>query len=691
PIAFDGAFVASRVVFIALGLGSVAACQVHLAATLRGTARAGRKKLKGLFARGGEAELGENFQAGAVTRLAALQMRSGWPGFLRGAWLVASAEVRELRSQPGLYLFAPMILLETIGANLVEVGAFDTPLLQTPGTLAVGSMNVLTTLVCLLSLFYTVESMERERTTRLASIHYAAPVGTPALLFGKALANSAVAFVIVLANLVGCLIVLAIQGRVAIALWPFALVWGLLLVPTFLLWTSFITAAYSATAGRYTTYGVGLAALVFTGYRQFTDQMTWVGNWPLWNAVRWSDMGVFEIDRTALVLNRVLALGLTVLFTVLAVRVFRRRDFDAGRVLQRLYPWELVKSAFKLLPAAAVPLAAGIALYAQVYQGFEGDAAKKKHKDYWRKNHATWNDAALPALSAVDLDLVLEPSRSWFRVKGTYELVNHREAALRQVPLTASDHWKNISWTLDGVEYQPENRSLLYVFTPPAALAPGGRLRIGFAFEGTFPGGISANGAAREEFILPSGVVLTSFRPSVAPVLGYLDEVGVDKDNRYEQKEYPDDFYEGTTQAALGSSTSFATHLRITAPEEYTVNSVGTMVGEQLANGRRTVEWKSDHPVRFFNVVAGRWAQRRGQGTTVFYHPQHIYNIDEIAAALDASRKHYSEWFHPYPWNELKLSEFPNLATYAQGFPTDITFSEGIGFLTRSDPKSDVA
>ncbi|HEV3024663.1 MAG TPA: M1 family aminopeptidase, partial [Pirellulales bacterium] len=90
-------------------------------------------------------------------------------------------------------------------------------------------------------------------------------------------------------------------------------------------------------------------------------------------------------------------------------------------------------------------------------------------------------------------------------------------------------------------------------------------------------------------------------------------------------------------------------------------------------------------------VVAGRWAQRRGQGTAVFYHPQHDYNIDEIAAALDASREHYSKWFHPYPWNELKLSEFPNLATYAQGFPTDITFSEGIGFLTRSDPKSDVA
>ena len=51
----------------------------------------------------------------------------------------------------------------------------------------------------------------------------------------------------------------------------------------------------------------------------------------------------------------------------------------------------------------------------------------------------------------------------------------------------------------------------------------------------------------------------------------------------------------------------------------------------------------------------------------------------------------YSEWFYPYPWKELKLSEFPDLATYAQGFPTNITFSEGIGFLTEDSPEIHVA
>jgi aminopeptidase N len=110
-----------------------------------------------------------------------------------------------------------------------------------------------------------------------------------------------------------------------------------------------------------------------------------------------------------------------------------------------------------------------------------------------------------------------------------------------------------------------------------------------------------------------------------------------------------------------------------------------------VKDGRRTVVWESDHPVSLFNVIAGRWEVERGEGTAVFYHTGHPYNIAEMREALDAARRYYSEWFYAYPWKELKLSEFPNLASYAQGFPTNITFSEGIGFLARSTPEIHVA
>jgi ABC-2 type transport system permease protein len=79
---------------------------------------------------------------------------------------------------------------------------------------------------------------------------------------------------------------------------------------------------------------------------------------------------------------------------------------------------------------------------------------------------------------------------------------------------------------------------------------------------------------------------------------------------------------------------------------------VGLKTADTEDAGRRTVVWESDHPVGFFNVVAGRWDVKRGAGTAVFYHPGHPYNVDEILGCLDASRKYYSQWFFPYPWKE---------------------------------------
>ena len=76
-------------------------------------------------------------------------------------------------------------------------------MLLTSGTFAVRTFNPLTTMTCLLLLFYTVESLWRERQTRLAAISLATPVRTGSILLGKALANSLVGVAVVLLEFVG--------------------------------------------------------------------------------------------------------------------------------------------------------------------------------------------------------------------------------------------------------------------------------------------------------------------------------------------------------------------------------------------------------------------------------------------------------------------------------------------------------
>jgi len=247
-------------------------------------------------------------------------------------------------------------------------------------------------------------------------------------------------------------------------------------------------------------------------------------------------------------------------------------------------------------------------------------------------------------------------------------------------------NWEDLSWTFNDQPCTPIDRARLYVFTPPRPLERGQTARIGFQHRGTVPPGISKRGGGAREFILPSAVVLTSFSLNLVPALGFVEEIGVEDENRTDSREYPDDFYKGETEPAWGGRHPYTTRVKITSPEDFTINSVGIKSEETESNGRRTVVWESDHPVSFFNIVAGRWNVKYGEGTAVYYDPRHPYNVDEILGCLDSARKYYSEWFFPYPWNELKLSEFPALATYAQGFPTNISFSEGVGFLTRNSP-----
>lgn len=684
PIALDAGFTASRVLFVAIGLLAVLASQRHFAATLRGSAKTRARPARTSEAPATSAE-------GAAASLASLGMRSVRTSLLRQILEVARVEARELKSQAGLYLFVPLILLEVIGDATYRVGAFDTPLLATPGTLATGTMDTITFCVCALLLFYTVESLERERSKGLASIYYATPVRSAAILFGKTLANSFVGVVILLAALLACWIVVVVQGRVTFSLVPFALVWGALEIPTFIVWCTFTTAVYALTGNRYAAYGVCLAAWIFGAFMQFLGHMNWVGNWSLWSAISWTDMGPLELWRKELLLNRSFVLALSVLFTAIAVRFFPRRGLDASSTVLRLRPAAMMGGLWRLSPYLAAPLVLGIWLYADVQSGFQGDAMDKKAKDYWRKNIRTWKDAPLPAIAGARVDLELDPDRRWFRVDGEYTLLNDRADALRQIPVTPGSHFEHSVWTLDGESVEPENRAGLQVFTPKSPLEPGGSLRLGFRYDGVFPAGATENGGGVGEFILSSGVVLTSFSPSFVPSLGFIEGVGVDEDNRADAKEYTDDFYVGQTDTGFGSNIPYPTHLRITAPAEFTINSVGTLVSDDVADGKRTVVWESDHPVSFFNVVAARWDVKRGEGTSIYYHPEHDYNLDEMLRALEGARRWYSEWFYPYPWQELKLSEFPGYEAYAQGFPTNITFSEDIGFLTKSEPKVELA
>ena len=218
PIPLDRDFLLSRLAYVFLGLGAVAIAGFHFAATARGSStRASRRAAQAARSVPGfGTQTSPEFarpKSVILTPLSSLGMSMTRPGLFLGAWHVGRSELAELRSSPGLYLFIPLLVLQTLGTALVAVGAFETFLLVTPAGLAVRTMGSLTTCLCLLLLFYTVESLERERSTRLAAISLATPIRTGSLLLGKLIALGVLAMATTMAVGLGGLIAILDPGR----------------------------------------------------------------------------------------------------------------------------------------------------------------------------------------------------------------------------------------------------------------------------------------------------------------------------------------------------------------------------------------------------------------------------------------------------------------------------------------------
>lgn len=696
PIQWSAAYLLSRLGVALVGLLLVDLSRRHFANRLKTAKKASRWRRKATAAEAPAAP------SPVSEPLGVLGMRSKGLGSLSGTLAVARFEVKELFSHPPLYVLSAIIvaLMSGFFVNQFE-NEFFTEIYLTPGVAAANSLGFLTSNLLLLLLFYTVESLRREPATGAAAVIYASPVRTASLLLGKVLANGAVVLAVLLATLITAWVVMRNQGGVIdMDLGPFLLVWGLLLAPTVILWVSFLVAAYALTRNPYGAYAAGFVALALTIWALVEGNVTWAGNWALLAAINWTDMGLFPMDREALVLNRLMALGLAALFLYLGVRLFARQDRDPLHPLLGRQPGQRRRTFLAALLLAAVPLALGYALWAQVNRGHEGAAALKHREDYWRFNHATWFDQPVPYIANVEMDLDLEPATRAFRVNGFYDLRNDHERPLAWFPATTGMHWEGLTWTLNGRPVVPEDNHGLKVFRLARPLPPGGTLRLGFRYRATLLPGISRKGGAIPlgEFITPAGGIVTGRNPDFVPVIRYIPEIGADPQVQQENEQrahqprtFPPGWHRGVTQAELDRS-AFTHRLRITLPAEYMLTSTGALASNEVKDGRRTLVWVTDYPVRVFNIAFGRWQERRGKnGTVIYHHPGHTYNLDSMLEALDGAREHFPRWFHPYPWRELRLNEFPNLAQYGRGNATNIFFSEGIGFLTRRMPDTDAA
>ncbi len=348
-----------------------------------------------------------------------------------------------------------LVVVEVAGT---EDDAFGAPVLLTAGSLAVRTMPIVTILVCLFLLFFVIESIYRDTATKFDALVYSSPVSNGAILLGKGLAAAVVIGVLTVACGASGLLLLMLQPGGRVELWPLVLVFALVLAPTYLLWTAFVTAIMTVVRQRSAALALGLAALVLTGFQFASGTMTWASNWPLWGALRWSDLGTFPLNGGALMLNRAGAMALAVFLFAIAFTFLTRTERDAVATFERLRPARLLRGALRLAPFALMPVLVLGFLGIQVRTGFQGEMAEERAREHWRRNVATWRDVVPADITHLDVKLDLEPSERRMRVQGTYSMVNATGEPMRWLTFTVGESFGKVAWTMNGRPVTPDDR-----------------------------------------------------------------------------------------------------------------------------------------------------------------------------------------------------------------------------------------
>ena len=222
--------------------------------------------------------------------------------------------------------------------------------------------------------------------------------------------------------------------------------------------SAFVGFVYSLTGNRFDHLCDG-----YRGDDQWWDpvdlrKMSWVWNWSLAGALRWSDMGPFEIDRMPLHFQPVLGVACRVLFSLTSwCGSSRGESSTATRTFQRLSS-RCADQVFVVALAAARLCLAG-------WRSPCRRASTRARRGPGRAAGETVLGRRTPHLarccrirtSSAPMSISCFARRRWIRSEGTLELGNRTGEAVGPDRAHPGPHWERPSWTLNGESSEPEN------------------------------------------------------------------------------------------------------------------------------------------------------------------------------------------------------------------------------------------
>jgi ABC-2 type transport system permease protein len=291
----------------------------------------------------------------------------------------------------------------------------------------------------------------------------------------------------------------------------------------------------------------------------------------------------------------------------------------------------------------------------------------------------------LPVVTRYHLNADLYPEKQEQRTRGTVTLLNASQRPITTLLLDADD-LSEYSLSIEGRPL-PYTQPLLYdraffgffrsrydtapfrLYTLPHPLAPGDSTVVGVSSVIRTPGIPNDLYGKR---MLRNGFIFTGGLPS----LGYDDDDEVSKPfvrrknhlpPKSDDDEIPQDDPIGIRTLKAGKSAHLmSVDLTISTSGDQTAIGQGDLIGQWKQDGRNFFHYVLDNPGSYPPIIAlsARYARFTDSiqldhliYINIFYDPAHAVNVQRFVAGYKDALRYYSQAYGPFPYNSISLAE----------------------------------
>ncbi len=333
--------------------------------------------------------------------------------------------------------------------------------------------------------------------------------------------------------------------------------------------------------------------------------------------------------------------------------------------------------------------------------------AQKQYRVQYEKTLQEFEYLPQAKITSVFINIELYPHNRSYHIEGTYILVNPHKEALHEIHVQKllDNHVDLSSVELErqNVVRSQHDKFGYYIYQLTSPLQPGDSLKMKFIQTYTSKG-IDPN--ENSTSVVANGTFINN---QSLPTLGYnrkyelsntkdRAEFGLPLRVEKAKKEDPNELKNART-GSDGDAIDFEIIIGTQAGQ--TAVAPGRLKNKWTSGARDYFHYKMTQPIiNFYSIVSAHYKILRDQWIAhdkadpvdleIYYHPGHEQNLERMVQSMQASLGYCSENFSPYPYQQLRIMEFPRYANFAQSFPNTVPFSESMGFVLDIKDSEDV-